>query len=74
MEQKVYLKYFLVSLITTYIILQLSAGMSSTFFSSSDVGFIISAICIVGGIMISCTFAVIDTLYRIFRNKNNNIK
>lgn len=32
MEQRVYFKYLLVGLITTYIILQLSAGMSSTFF------------------------------------------
>ncbi|AYO29472.1 hypothetical protein D2962_01570 [Biomaibacter acetigenes] len=74
MEQRVYFKYLLVGLITTYIILQLSAGMSSTFFSSSGEGCIVSAICIVGGIIISCTFAVIDTLYRIFQNKNNDIK
>lgn len=59
---QIYFKCFLVGLLATIVIYIMSLKT------------IIYAICILGGIIISCTFAIIETLNKIFFNRNNNEK
>ncbi|MCR4431933.1 MAG: hypothetical protein NUV45_13065 [Tepidanaerobacteraceae bacterium] len=81
MDQRKYIKYILIGLLTIYLMFLLSYGIADVLFSLRNPHIVINslstiktALYILGGIIISCTFAIIDTLHSIFGNKNSNTK